>query len=208
MLGVLLEKEITTPEYYPLTLNALVNGCNQKSNRLPAVQYDEETVEEAIASLRQKLLVVPFSGPGSRAVKYAHQLPSLLNLGRRELALLCELMLRGPQTTGELRDRADRMHHFTDLEEVEARLQELIEREPDPLVTLLPRQAGMKEQRYAHLLGGPVEAGFSAQGAPAPTTATAGVGDRIAALEEEVRSLRIELLELRTEWASFRRQFE
>lgn len=190
-----------------MTLNGLVNGCNQKSNRFPTVQYDEQAVEEALASLRQQLLVIPFSGPGARVPKFAHQLPSLLNLGRRELALLCELMLRGPQTTGELRDRTDRMHRFTDLDEVEACLQGLIEREPESLVSRLPRQQGMKEQRYAHLLGGPVEASV-ATGAASPAATPANSSDRIAALEEEVRSLRVELLELRTEWVAFRRQFE
>ena len=150
MLGALLEKEITTPEYYPLSLNALVNACNQKSNRDPAVNFDEDTVEQALHSLRDKGLLLSITGAGSRVQKYAHRISEKLNLGRPELAILCELMLRGPQTLGELRTRAERMHPFDDLEQV----QSVIDRLPE-LIMKLERRPGEKESRFAHLLSGP-----------------------------------------------------
>src|SRR6202034_2665889 len=157
VLGSLLEKEITTPEYYPLSLNALLNACNQKSNRDPVVHFDEDTVERALYTLRDKGLTVNITGAGSRVPKFGHRLSEKLNLGRRELAVLCELMVRGPQTLGELRTRAERMHPFDDLAEVES----VLDRMPE-LVTKLPRRPGEKEARYAHLLSGPVAV------APAP----------------------------------------
>src|SRR5712692_8441426 len=135
VLGSLLEKEITTPEYYPLTLNALVNACNQKSNRDPLVSYDEDTVKRALESLRMKGLVLEITGGGNRVPKHGQRFSEALNLGRRELAILCELMLRGPQTSGELRSRTERLHEFTDLTEVESCLKGLMERDPNPLVT-------------------------------------------------------------------------
>src|SRR5712691_11490008 len=135
VLGALLEKDLTTPEYYPLTLNALQNACNQKSSREPVVNYDETTVVQGLDLLRQKQLVLKVSGAGHRVEKYSHRLGETLNLGRRELALLCVLMLRGPQTVGELRGRTERMHDFEDLEEVERCLEVLAARDPDPLVT-------------------------------------------------------------------------
>lgn len=144
VLGCLVEKEITTPEYYPMTVNALVNACNQKSNREPVVAFDDELVEDTLASLREKRLVAVLTGGGNRVPKYSHRMQEQLNLGRRELALLCELMVRGPQTVGELRDRAGRMHRFSDAEEVEGCMRSLGEKEK-PLVTKLPRQTGMKE---------------------------------------------------------------
>src|ERR1700682_5073256 len=147
VLGSLLEKEITTPEYYPLSVNALVAACNQKSNRDPVVQFDEATVEQALQSLRDKGLLLTISGAGSRVPKYGHRISERLNLGRRELAILCELMLRGHQTLGDLRNRADRMLKFGDLSEVES----VIDRMPE-LITKLPRRPGEKEARYAHLL--------------------------------------------------------
>src|SRR6185503_10259027 len=134
VLGSLLEKDLTTPEYYPLTLNALQNACNQKSSREPIVNYDETTVAQGLELLRQKQLVLKVSGAGHRVEKFAHRLGETLNLGRRELALLAVLMLRGPQTVGELRGRTERMHPFNDLEEVERVLEALSTREPDPLV--------------------------------------------------------------------------
>lgn len=149
VLGSLLEKEITTPEYYPLSLNALVNACNQKSNRDPVVEFDSETVGQALEALRDKGLLLAITGAGSRVPKYGHRISEKLNLGRRELAILCELMLRGPQTLGELRTRSERMHRFDDLAEVEAVLDRLPE-----LVVKLPRRPGEKEVRYAHLLSG------------------------------------------------------
>jgi len=134
VLGALVEKEITTPEYYPLTLNALVNACNQKSSREPVVNYGEDTVSQALTLLRNKGLSLRITGAGHRVEKYGHTLGEKLNLGRREVALLCVLMLRGPQTVGELRGRTERMHNFEDLEEVERCLEALAARDPDPLV--------------------------------------------------------------------------
>jgi uncharacterized protein len=185
VLGCLIEKESTTPEYYPLTLNAIVNACNQKSNRDPVVSYDEDSVQETLDTLRHKRLLSVLTGGGNRVPKYGHRIQETLNLGRREMALLCELMLRGPQTLGELRDRAGRMHKFSDTDEVESCLSGLAARE-QPLTTKLPRQPGTKEPRYAHLLSG-------AEAIPAmssePPRAMVGT-DRIAAMEAEIAELR------------------
>jgi len=201
VLGCLLEKETTTPEYYPMSLNALVNACNQKSNRDPVVSYDDEAVEDAIASLKAKGLMLVITGGGSRVAKYAHRFSEKLNLGRRELAILCELMVRGPQTVGELKNRADRMHRFDDLEEVEAVLDHMGE-----LVTKISRRPGEKEQRYAHLLSGEPLAFVSGEaGEPEQGQSRA---DRIGALEAEVGRQREELEELKRQFADFRRQFE
>jgi uncharacterized protein YceH (UPF0502 family) len=202
VLGSLLEKEITTPEYYPLSLNALVNACNQKSNRDPVVHFDEETVERVVFILRDKGLLLNITGAGSRVVKYGHRLSEKLNLGRRELAILCELMVRGPQTLGELRTRADRMHHFDDVAEVEAVLDHMHE-----LVSRLPRRAGEKEARYTHLLSGaPAVAAsppeYTAEPTPMPRS------DRLAALESEVAQLRQEIESLKQKFAGFQKQFE
>jgi len=198
VLGSLLEKEITTPEYYPLSLNALINACNQKSNREPTVNFDQETVEHALQTLRDKGLLLTITGAGSRVPKYGHRISEKLNLGRRELAILCELMLRGPQTLGELRTRADRMHSFDDLTQVESVIEHLPE-----LITKLPRRPGEKEARYAHLLSG----------APAISENEAEVvqpmrTDRIANLEAEVAELRSDLESLKEQFAGFRKQFE
>ena len=205
VLGSLVEKEAATPEYYPLTLNALLNACNQKSNRDPVVAYDEEAVEGAIDRLRGKKLAAVITGAGLRVPKYRELLTETLNLGRRELAILCVLMLRGPQTTGELRDRTERLHSFADPEELESVLQHLMERQPDPLVTRLPRQPGTKEPRYAHLLSGEPPAAV-----PPIAASEAGParGDRLAALEAAVRQLREEMREIREQLAAFRSQFE
>ncbi|HYL78969.1 MAG TPA: YceH family protein [Bryobacteraceae bacterium] len=198
VLGSLLEKEITTPEYYPLSLNALVNACNQKSNRDPMVNFDQETVEHALQTLRDKGLLLTISGAGSRVPKYGHRISEKLNLGRREMAILCELMVRGPQTPGELRTHSERMHQFDDLPELEA----VIERLPE-LIVRLPRRPGEKESRYAHLLSGAPEVAEAE--AEAPLTARA---DRIGALEAEVAHLRGELDDLKQQFAVFRKQFE
>jgi uncharacterized protein len=205
VLGCLLEKEITTPEYYPLSLNALVNACNQKSNRDPVVEFDSETVGQALESLRDKGLLLAITGAGSRVPKYGHRISEKLNLGRRELAILCELMLRGPQTLGELRTRSERMHRFDDLAEVEAVLDRLPE-----LVVKLPRRPGEKEIRYAHLLSGTPaipetheEAAQAHFGRP-----DLDRSDRINALETEVTQLRDEIENLKEQFAAFRRQFE
>jgi uncharacterized protein YceH (UPF0502 family) len=208
VLGCLIEKEITTPEYYPLTLNALTLACNQKSNRDPVVTFDENIVLAALELLRQKRLVNERTGTGYRVPKYVHRFTEVFNLGRREIALMCELMVRGPQTTGELRTRSERMHAFTDLQEVEACLDGLMQFEAQPLVTRLPRQQGTKESRYAHLLSGepsvPEPAPVSYESAPVRGAAP----DRVASLESEVQALRERLDRLEQQFGDFRRAFE
>src|SRR3954467_4278676 len=156
VLGALIEKDITTPDYYPLSLNALVNACNQKSNREPIMNLDEEAVRHALYSLQVKGFAGPAGGADSRVNKYERRLQEVLNLNRRETAVLCVLLLRGPQTPGELRGRTERLHRFEDLDEVQAPLQRLIEHDP-PLAAMLPRQPGTKESRYAHLLSGKID---------------------------------------------------
>src|SRR5271169_3408166 len=198
VLGSLVEKELTTPEYYPLSLNALVNACNQKSNRDPVMNLDEDAVREALRTLDKKGLAGPADNMVSRVTKYEHRLQEAYNFTRHEIAVLAELLLRGPQTPGELRSRADRMHKFDDLGIVQSTLQRLMKREP-PLVKVLPRQPGTKEARYAHLLSGDV-AGWE----PAPesgvttSSATSGSqnGDRMTRLEEEVAGLREQVADL------------
>src|SRR5450432_4185090 len=185
VLGSLLEKEVTTPEYYPLTLNALVSACNQKSSRDPVVNYEEEPVQQALALLRHKGLAVRISGAGHRVEKYAHSLGERLNLGRRESAVLCVLMLRGPQTAGELRGRTERMHEFTEIADVEHCLESLVERTPEPLVAAMPRG------RWCHLLGGVPDLTQQAPHEAAVSRATGAAAasdfeERIAALEREV----------------------
>ena len=206
MLGSLLEKDITTPEYYPLTVNALVNACNQKSNRDPMVNYGEEIVNRALESLRAKGLAAIVTGGSNRVPKHAHRLSDRLNLGRREMALMCELMVRGPQTTGELRGRASRMYEFSDLEEVESCLRGLMDREPDPLVARLPHVAGTKDNRYAHLLGG--EPDVSSQAVPSPVRVERNSDNEIAELRASVAELRAEMDDLKIQLEQFRRQFE
>jgi uncharacterized protein YceH (UPF0502 family) len=201
VLGSLLEKEVTTPEYYPMSLNALVNACNQKSNRDPVVVYDSDTVEEALQSLRDKGLLVVITGAGSRVRKYGHRFSEKLNLGRRELAILCELMVRGPQTLGELRTHCERMHPFDDLEEVQA----VIERLPE-LVVKLARRPGEKEVRFAHLLSGMPTLSETEEKASEPTRADRP--DRIGELEAAVAQLRNEVEDLKQQFAGFKKQFE
>jgi uncharacterized protein len=188
-LACLIEKESTTPEYYPLSLNALTLACNQKTNRDPVVSYGEDTVREALEGLRERRLARAASQV-SRVEKFEHSILEVFNLGRRELALLCALMLRGPQTVGELRDRAGRLRPFSDLAEVETCLETLIRWEPAPLAARLPRQPGTKEPRYIHLLGG-------------GTTTSQPIA---ISLEEQVASLREELRELREQFEGFRKQ--
>jgi uncharacterized protein YceH (UPF0502 family) len=202
ILGSMIEKENTTPEYYPLTLNALVNACNQKSSRDPVVSYDDETVQEALDRLRAKRLITVLTGGGNRVPKYGHRVSDHINLGRREIALLCELMLRGPQTIGELRDRAGRMHRFSDTDEVEACVQAMAARE-QPLTTKLPRQVGMKEHRYAHLLCG-------ADAIPDMTAEPVrnfGGSDRVTALESEIVELKQRVAALEEDLRRFKGQF-
>jgi uncharacterized protein YceH (UPF0502 family) len=199
VLGALLEKDLTTPEYYPLTLNALQNACNQKSSREPIVNYDETTVAQGLELLRQKQLVLKVTGAGHRVEKYAHRLGETLNLGRRELALLAVLMLRGPQTVGELRGRTERMHPFEDLEEVERVLEALAAREPDPLTA--PAMRG----RWRHLWDGGASHS-EAEDEPESNISQSGV-PRLS-LEGRVSALEHEIDELKRQLESFRRQFE
>lgn len=209
VLASLVEKEITTPEYYPLTLNALVNACNQKSNRDPVVSYNECTVTEAVRLLNDKGLVIAGAGRNDRVLKYKNYFANEFGLKKAEVAVMCELMLRGPQTVGELRTRAERMHPLSELSEVEAVLEGLAAREDGPLVVKLPRQPGRKESRYAHLLSGEIDV-ESIQG-ESPVTAESGTCaeiERITQLEEEVFSLRAELDELKEQFTAFREQFE
>ncbi|HEX4542312.1 MAG TPA: YceH family protein [Candidatus Acidoferrum sp.] len=207
VLGALIEKEITTPEYYPLSLNALVNACNQKSNRDPVMNLDEAKVREALHSLDGQSLVRSVSGSDSRVTKYEHRLQEAFNFYRHEIAIVCLLLLRGPQTPGEIRGRAERMHHFDDLGAVQSSLQHLMKREP-PLVKALPRQPGTKEVRYVHLFSGEVDRGESnSAGEPEAAEKSADAG-RITKLEEEVSELRRELSELKQQYALFKKQFE
>jgi uncharacterized protein len=206
VLGALIEKQVTTPDYYPLSLNALVNACNQTSNRDPVTVYGEPSVTRALESLRDKKLAFVFEGAASRVTKYGHKFAETLGLSAPEVAILCVLLLRGPQTIGEIRGRTGRLHSFAGLGEVESTLEALASRAPQPLVARLPRHAGFKESRYAHLLCGAPEAGP----APPPSTALAAAadGDRLGRLEQEVSDLRRELAELTTQLAELRRQLE
>ncbi len=207
VLGSLVEKELTTPEYYPLSLNALVNACNQKSNRDPVMNLDEEPVREALRTLDKKGLAGPADNMVSRVSKYEHRLQEAYNFTRHEIAILAELLLRGPQTPGELRSRADRMHKFDDLGVVQSTLGKLMKREP-PLVKLLPRQPGTKEARYAHLFSGDVELPPPDSSAGVAVASNAGSGDRIARLEAQVETLQLEIVDLKLQFAAFRKQFE
>lgn len=207
VLGCLIEKDLATPEYYPLTLNALTNACNQKSNRDPVMLLEDTDVVRALDSLRQKQMAHQ-SAEGVRAAKYCHNLESVLDLDLEDLAILAELLLRGPQTVGELRNRAERMHQVGDLQAVEERLQNLMERE-EPLVTRLPRQPGRKEQRFAHLLAGAPDIGETSSSPAEPARLkVAAEHDRIAILEEEVAALRTELDEMHSQLQAFQAQFE
>lgn len=209
VLGALVEKQLATPDYYPLTLNALVNACNQISNRDPVVSYDEQTVERAVDSLRGKNLAYVFYGSESRVPKFKHVMIEILRLSPAELAAMCVLMLRGPQTVGEVRGRTGRLYNFADLGEVEATLDGLCKRE-EPLVLKLPRQHGQKDARYAQLLSGTpaVEEETDEQRASVARESRAGAGDRVARLEAEVESLRAELATFKQQFEEFRKQFE
>ncbi|HEV2523037.1 MAG TPA: YceH family protein [Candidatus Acidoferrales bacterium] len=208
VLGSLIEKELTTPEYYPLSLNALVNACNQKSNREPAMNLDEETVRDALRSLEKKDFAGPADNFESRVAKYEHHLQEAFNFTRPETAIFCELLLRGSQTPGELRSRADRMHKFDDLGVVSTTLRKLMEREP-PLVKILPRQPGTKEARYTHLLCGDVETKRPEAESPVtPTKSAAPDGERLASLEAQVEKLQSDVADMRQQFANFRKQFE
>jgi uncharacterized protein YceH (UPF0502 family) len=201
VLGSLIEKDITTPDYYPLSLNALVNACNQKNNRDPVMELDENQVREGLSSLQGKRLAGPASSADSRVTKYEHRLQEVFNFDRREIALICVLLLRGAQTPGELRGRAERMYHFETLDDVQSTLQRLMDRQP-PLARVLPRQAGTKESRYIQL--------FSPSEIPETTTTEepttsqtprSSHEQRLACLEADVSSLKSELEDLRRQIA-------
>jgi len=212
VLGALIEKEITTPEYYPLSLNSLVNACNQKNNRDPVTSLDEAEVRQALHGLETERLAGPVRGD-TRVPKYEHRVQEVFNFTRGEIAIVCVLLLRGPQTPGELRGRTERMYKFDELSDVQTVLQRLISREPEPLVKVLPRQPGTKEARYAHLLSGDVEAfepvpGRSESYASSSSYSRAGASsedneelkERMAQLEAEVAILTRELGELRQDF--------
>jgi uncharacterized protein YceH (UPF0502 family) len=204
VLGALVEKEVTTPDYYPLSLNALINACNQRSNREPVMDLDEEAVRNALHRLEDQGLAGRARGSDGRVTKYEHWLGEAFNFTRAETALICVLLLRGPQTPGELRGRTERMHRFDELTDVVAGLQKLMEREP-PLVALLPRQPGTKESRYAHLLSGPVES------LPIPVSETSFArpeSGQDPALEGRVAQLETTIAELRQEMAALRQKVD
>ncbi|MGH8261762.1 MAG: YceH family protein [Steroidobacteraceae bacterium] len=216
VIGCLIEKQITTPDQYPLSLNALVSACNQKSNRDPAMSLDEATVQRAVDALSRKHLILEKSGFGSRVPKYQQLFCNTeygsLKFSPQELAIVCELLLRGPQTPGELRSRASRMAPFTDVLEVEAALKSLVDRESGPLIARLPREPGRREARYMHLFSGEAPPMSAADDTAATDAATAGdaateesqaavretLADRVARLEDDVRHLRAELEALRS----------
>ena len=206
ILGSLVEKQLTTPEYYPLTLNALVAACNQKSNRDPVVSYDEKTVTDALERLRDRNLVYVFYGSTSRVPKYKHMLPSVYELEPPEVAIMCELMLRGPQTLGELRSRGDRLYQFSGLGEVQEALDGLARRD-DPLVLKLERQPGQKEARFAHLLNGEIDVTAPPAPRSSAPAAPANAG-KLEQLETEVSELRREIGGLKQMFEEFKRQFE
>lgn len=209
VLASLVEKQVTTPEYYPLTINSLTLACNQKNNRHPVTSYTEQQVAQALETLREKNLTYVYYGSTSRVPKYKHVMPEVLRLSRPELALMCALMLRGPQTLGELRSNASRLNEFSGLEEIEQTLNDLISRDSDPLVVRLPRQPGQKEVRFAHLLSGEInietlaEAEHETQHAPRRSNA-----DQLERIEQRVSELSAEFEKLRQQFEEFRKQFE
>ena len=203
VLGALIEKQIATPDYYPLTLNALTNACNQKNHRDPVVSFDEPAVTRALDRLREKKLAYTFQGSESRVEKYGHAFPKVLGLDDPETAVMCVLILRGPQTPGELRSRTSHLHNFENLTDVDATLNKLSSRE-EPLVVKLPRLPGARESRFMNLLGGEVNVEEMA----AAMTPKRTDSERIGRLEEEVIALTQELENLKQQFAGFRKQFE
>ncbi len=210
VLGSLVEKEITTPEYYPLSLNAILNACNQKSNRDPVMSLDEDAVRHALQALNQHGLARS-AATDSRVAKFEHRLSDAYNFHRHEVALLCVLLLRGAQTPGELRTRTDRLYQFDDLAAVHSALNLLMRREP-LLVKVLPRQPGTKEARYVHLLSGDVHESAASPASPdrsaAPDTPGTSPEERLAHLEDEVAALRTDLSDLKQQLAVFQKQFQ
>lgn len=207
ILGSLVEKQLTTPEYYPLTLNALVNACNQKNNRDPVVSYGEKNVSDALDILRDRNLVYVFYGSTSRVPKYKHMLPNVYELNEPETAVMCEMLLRGPQTLGELRGRCERLHAFSSIGEVQETLDGLMRRD-DPLVVRLPVQPGQKEARFAHLLYGEIDVESMALSQTTRASRGGVDAERIEKLEEEVTNLHGEIESLKQTFNEFRKQFE
>jgi uncharacterized protein YceH (UPF0502 family) len=209
VLGSLIEKQVTTPEYYPLTLNSLTLACNQKNNRYPVTAFDEAAVARALETLREKNLVYVVYGSTSRVPKYKHVVTDVLHLSQAELATMCVLMLRGPQTTGEVAGRGYRLYEFSGLEEVEATMNSLISREPEPLVVRLPRQPGQKEVRFANLLSGEVSVEQVVESQHAQKTGSSRGGvERTQKLEQEVEALRADVAALQQQFLEFKKQFE
>jgi uncharacterized protein YceH (UPF0502 family) len=199
VLGALVEKQVTTPEYYPLTLNALTLACNQKNNRHPVTSYSESQISAAVETLRERNLAYVFYGSTSRVPKFKHVMPEVMHLNHAEVALMCVLMLRGPQTPGELRGNASRLHEFNGLEEIEQTLNALMSREDEPLVVRLPRQPGQKEVRFAHLLSGePKIEAVTFTDHPQP----------VETLGQKVERLATEIEDLRRQFEQFKKQFE
>jgi len=209
VLGSLVEKQVTTPEYYPLTINALTLACNQKNNRNPVTSYDENAVAEALETLREKNLVYVFHGSTSRVPKYKHVMPEVMHLSPSEMAIICVLMLRGTQTPGELRGNASRLYEFSGLDEIQQTLDSLISREPEPLVMRLPRQPGQKEVRFAHLLSGPIDVDAAVTEHAARVSASrVSQSERVDKLEQEVATLAATMQKLQEQFEEFKRQFE
>ncbi|HSS20681.1 MAG TPA: YceH family protein [Pyrinomonadaceae bacterium] len=209
VLGSLVEKQVTTPEYYPLTLNALTLACNQKNNRNPVTSYSETDVAAALESLREKNLAYVFYGSTSRVPKYKHVMTEVLHLGPTDLAVLCVLMLRGSQTTGEIRGNGARLYEFASLEEVETTLDSLISREPDRLVIRLPRQPGQKEVRYAQLLSGQPEVeAIAAAETFSPGRRKSSDAERVEKLEQDMATLTGQVQQLQQQFDEFKKQFE
>jgi uncharacterized protein YceH (UPF0502 family) len=208
VLGSLVEKQVTTPEYYPLSLNALTLACNQKNNRNPVTSYTEAQVEQAVETLREKNLAYVFYGSTSRVPKYKHVLPEVMHLSHPEVAVMCVLMLRGPQTPGELRGTASRLHEFTGLEEIEQTLTGLITRD-EPLVVRLPRQPGQKEVRFAHLLSGDIDLeSLASEVENIAATPKRSSHEQIERLEQKVDALAAEVESLKLQFEQFKKQFE
>jgi uncharacterized protein YceH (UPF0502 family) len=209
VLGSLIEKQLTTPEYYPLTVNALTAACNQKNNRNPVTSFAESEIEEALYTLREKNLAYVFHGSTSRVPKYKHVVPEVMHLSPAEVAAMCVLMLSGPQTIGEIRTRGSRLYEFSGLEEVEETLRALAAREDEPLVMKLPRQAGQKDARYVHLLSGTPDIEALSESVPTERTARRPVdNDRVAVLEQQVESLTQQVAGLTEQFEAFKKQFE
>ena len=208
VLGALVEKQVTTPEYYPLTLNALTLACNQKNNRHPVTSYSENEVANALETLREKNLTYVFHGSTSRVPKYKHVVPEVMHLNPAETALMCALMLRGPQTLGELRSNAGRLHEFSGLDEVDETLSGLAVRDPEPLVVRLQRQPGQKEARIAHLLSGTPPEEIISEPATPRTTSRQNDRERIESLEQSVAALTEEVKNLQQQFGDFKKQFE